>query len=202
MSDYHQTPKTLLAAVDYSDLSTLTVKQAVTMARHADVQEVHFLHVTKSQAEDEDESGRRRATLLSWLGERLRGGDGLPHTIKVVGHEASGDPAHVIVEMANDLLADLVVVGTHGRKGVERMVMGSVAESVVRNCGCAVLVTRPKVHDHPVPQIEPPCPRCVSARIESKGQQLWCDQHLEKHGRRHTYYNTRSSSWVTERLNP
>jgi hypothetical protein len=39
--------------------------------------------------------------------------------------------------------ADLVVLGTHGRRGVSKLVLGSVADGVVRTCGCPVLLVRP-----------------------------------------------------------
>jgi nucleotide-binding universal stress UspA family protein len=55
-----------------------------------------------------------------------------------------GGPAAEIVMLAAELLADLVVVGMHGRCGMRRLLAGSVAESVVRHCGCPVLVVRPK----------------------------------------------------------
>jgi nucleotide-binding universal stress UspA family protein len=199
---YKKTPTTILVAVDFSETSALAVRQAIDFARQEDPSELHFLHVSKAPADDDEERETRRNHLLAWLGDRLKNGSGVPHTVKVAGHQASGDPAQVIVQMANDLLADLVVVGTHGRTGVERMVMGSVAEKVVRTCGCPVLVARAKVHDQSVPQIEPPCPRCVEARVASQGEELWCEQHRERHGRRHTYYNTRLSSWVSERITP
>lgn len=199
MATLQATPVSILAAIDYSETSDLVVMQGVELARQRHAEELHFLHVNSGSPNAESRE-KRRAELLEWLGARLAGAGLVPPELKVIGHEASGDPAHVIVEMANDLLVDLVVVGTHGRKGVQRMVMGSVAESVVRNCGCPVLVVRQKAHDHPVPQIEPPCPRCVEARVQSHGETLWCEQHSEKHGRRHTYYNTRLSTWVSQRL--
>lgn len=53
-----------------------------------------------------------------------------------------GDPATVIVEEAAELGADLVVMGTHGRTGFTRFVMGSVAEEVLRRAPCPVLTVR------------------------------------------------------------
>ena len=53
-----------------------------------------------------------------------------------------GDPAVVVPAVASEAGADLVVVGTHGRTGVRRVLMGSVAERVVRHAGCAVLTVR------------------------------------------------------------
>lgn len=199
MSMPPSTPVTLLAAVDYSDLSALVTQQAIETAREKAAAEIHFLHVT-AKRQDEGERRTARSELARWLEEQLRASAGVPHSVQVVAHEAQGDPAHVIVEMANDLLADVVVVGTHGRTGVQRLVMGSVAESVVRHCGCPVLVVRRKSHDHPIPQIQPPCPRCVDVRTESKGAVFWCEQHSEKHARRHTYYDARAGTWGTQRV--
>ena len=53
-----------------------------------------------------------------------------------------GRPAATIVEVADDLDVDHVVVGSHGRKGVSRLVLGSVAESVVRRSPVPVTVVR------------------------------------------------------------
>jgi len=53
-----------------------------------------------------------------------------------------GDPAGEIVRIAEDEGAELIVLGTHGRTGVTRLLMGSVAEVVVRRAPCPVLVYR------------------------------------------------------------
>jgi nucleotide-binding universal stress UspA family protein len=53
-----------------------------------------------------------------------------------------GDPATEIVQYARDTHADLIVMGTHGRTGVERLLMGSVAERVMREAACSVLVVK------------------------------------------------------------
>ncbi|HEV2287848.1 MAG TPA: universal stress protein [Candidatus Acidoferrales bacterium] len=53
-----------------------------------------------------------------------------------------GKPATKIVDAAKSWPADLIVIGSHGRGGVERLLLGSVAESVVRHASCPVLVVR------------------------------------------------------------
>jgi nucleotide-binding universal stress UspA family protein len=53
-----------------------------------------------------------------------------------------GDPATEIVRYAHDAAMDLVVMGTHGRTGLERLLMGSVAEKVLRDSPCSVLVVK------------------------------------------------------------
>ena len=53
-----------------------------------------------------------------------------------------GDPATEIVRYARDTGVNLIVMGTHGRTGVERLLMGSVAEKVLRDAPCSVLVVK------------------------------------------------------------
>jgi nucleotide-binding universal stress UspA family protein len=55
----------------------------------------------------------------------------------------TGDPRDLIDEAARDVKADLIVMSTHGRRGVSRLLLGSVAESVVRTAPCPVLLVRP-----------------------------------------------------------
>ena len=53
-----------------------------------------------------------------------------------------GDPATEIVKAARDWPADVIVIGSHGRGGVQRILLGSVAEGVTRHAPCPVLVVR------------------------------------------------------------
>ena len=52
------------------------------------------------------------------------------------------DPRHAIVDAAREWPADLIVIGSHGRRGIDRLLLGSVAESVVRHAPCSVDVVR------------------------------------------------------------
>jgi nucleotide-binding universal stress UspA family protein len=56
--------------------------------------------------------------------------------------EPVGDPAECVVQTARDWRADLVVVGSHGRSGLDRVFLGSVAEWVARRAPCASLIVR------------------------------------------------------------
>lgn len=62
----------------------------------------------------------------------------------VQGHGRLGDPATSLLQMCVDYEADLLIIGTHGRRGLDRWLEGSVAEKVVRDAHCPVLVARPK----------------------------------------------------------
>ena len=61
----------------------------------------------------------------------------------------SGDPAEVIVKVANELMVDLIVMATHGHKGFARLLLGSVAERVVREARPPVLTLRPEIAVQP-----------------------------------------------------
>jgi len=104
-------------------------------------------------------------------------------------HTGFGAPAAEVVWFAAHVNADLIVVGTAGRTGVSRFLMGSVAEKVVRLAGCPVTVVRAKHHKlaERVPEIEPLCPACADERFKTGGQELWCARHREHHPRAHTY---------------
>jgi nucleotide-binding universal stress UspA family protein len=59
--------------------------------------------------------------------------------VRVSRRLAEGDPVTEILNVARDQHTDLIVMGTHGRRGLKRMLMGSVAELVVRRSSCPVL---------------------------------------------------------------
>jgi len=64
-----------------------------------------------------------------------------------------GAPAQEIVKYAKDTDIDLIVVGTHGRGAVAKLLMGSVAERVVRTASCPVLTVRHPEHEFVVPDL-------------------------------------------------
>lgn len=108
--------------------------------------------------------------------------------VRVFGHVLVDTPSVGITRLASELEADQVVIGTHGLHGVARWLLGSVAEGVIRQARCPVLVVPPEPGKLEVPAIEPACPRCLAARQASAGAEMWCEQHRERHGRRHTYF--------------
>ncbi|BDG04428.1 universal stress protein [Anaeromyxobacter oryzae] len=65
---------------------------------------------------------------------------------RVTTAKAIGEPAAEIVAFAKEQGVGLVVVGTHGRTGLEHALMGSIAERVVRRAGCPVLTVHPEGH--------------------------------------------------------
>lgn len=113
--------------------------------------------------------------------------DRLPARTEI--HAMIGPPAGEIVWLAAHLDVDLIVMGTHGRRGVGRLLLGSVAEKVVRLAGCPVHVVREKAHNRAwvVPEIEPLCDACAATRATSGGTRLWCERHGTHHVRAHVY---------------
>lgn len=62
--------------------------------------------------------------------------------LRVRGRLESGDPTEVIIDLADREQYDLIVMGTHGRRGLSHVLLGSVAEKVVRRAACPVLTRR------------------------------------------------------------
>jgi nucleotide-binding universal stress UspA family protein len=62
--------------------------------------------------------------------------------ISVESRVVEGDPTVAIVDLAREAGADIIVIGSHGRAGLSRLLMGSVAEQVVRNASCPVLTVK------------------------------------------------------------
>lgn len=63
--------------------------------------------------------------------------------LRSAGSLLQGDPRHALIEEARRIKADLIVVGSHGRSGVAKILLGSVASHVVSHAPCSVLVVRP-----------------------------------------------------------
>ena len=195
-------PFIIVVGLDYAELSDAALTRALQLASRESSAEVHAISVLAPPAEYNKEVVPKAALLEAEIAaDRLRryvGGrlaefasashHGMaPFPGRVVSHVRFDQPASGISQLASDLEADLVVVGTHGRSGLSRLLLGSVSEGVLRTAPCPVLVVRPKVASAEDPAIEPPCPHCIAARKES-ATALWCEQHQSRHGRRHTYH--------------
>ena len=79
-----------------------------------------------------------------------RGGHYIAVDLPVAPYPLGGDARDVICQTAKEVHADLIVMGTHGRRGVTRALLGSVTENVVRQAPCPVLTVRPHtthIHD-------------------------------------------------------
>ena len=195
-------PHIIVVGVDYSETGALAFERALEAASTHPGAELHVVHVLTSlvaladplagaapQAPFSLQEATEQADryVKQRCAEFLARSSDKPAVPVIRLHVRFSEPAEQLAQLAADLEADLIVVGTHGRRGLSRVLLGSVAEGTVRLAPCPVLVVRPK--QIPLqPQILPPCPECVKARAASKGSELWCAQHSERHGQRHTYY--------------
>lgn len=75
--------------------------------------------------------------------EKLRELQGQAHGVRVETQVLEGDPVDMILRAAEETDCDAVVMGTHGRTGLGRLLMGSVAEAVIRKAPCPVLSVKP-----------------------------------------------------------
>ncbi len=191
-------PYRIVVGIDYSTTSDLALSRAFEIAAGIPNSEIHAVHVVMMTVDSVDlasvASGLTVPEAFTRLDEYLA--KRVSEWEKVSGRKLEECVPHVrlhapsseLAQIASDLEASLLVVGTHGRRGVERFLLGSVAEKVLRLAPCSVLVVRPETEEAPVPQIEPPCPRCVETRFATQGREFWCEQHSERHGQRHTYH--------------
>lgn len=196
----------ILAALDPSDLEPLVLAHAARIARATAGGELHLVHVAPEPAIGVTTLGAPSAPTLPnvvtdeevqrWLADQAR----VAHEIagqRVATHLVRGAPWRGVVQLAADLDADLVVCGTHGFRGIERLAFGSVAELIVRRAPCPVFVVRPRSHDQPAdPAIEPPCPDCRATQRETAGATLWCPRHDHRRPRAHVHYETPASYGV------
>lgn len=131
--------KHVLVATDFSPDAAAALTCAAQLAERFHSRLIRVLtttHRTMWALDKDVETTRQTEELRTWAAKRL--GSKVPYAVELVW----GDPARSIVEMARRRRCDLIVMGTHGRSGWDRLVMGSVAEKVVRYAHCPVLIAR------------------------------------------------------------
>ena len=145
-----KTFKNILLATDFSEASDGALVEAVRLAKEsgAILTVTHAFQVPASPSLSYVPANvyqEYEGALRTGASEKL---SGLLDRIRAQGVEArpllvEGFADEEIVEAASREKADLVVIGTHGRQGVARFFLGSVAARVVASCGCPVLTVRP-----------------------------------------------------------
>jgi len=75
--------------------------------------------------------------------EKLRQLESQAHRVRVESQVLEGDPVDMILRAAEETHSDVIVMGTHGRTGLSRLLLGSVAEAVIRKAPCPVLSVKP-----------------------------------------------------------
>lgn len=141
----------ILLAIDGSKFSEAAVRTVLKQARSEDA-EIRVLHVVEppSLLVTREMGGydpsleavwaaetKRAEALVTKVAEELRS-KGLKATTTV----ELGDPKSKILDAASKWRADLIVVGSHGRKGLKHFLLGSVSDAVARHSRCSVEIVR------------------------------------------------------------
>jgi nucleotide-binding universal stress UspA family protein len=139
--------QTILHPTDYSALSQDAFHYAIGLARALKAS-IKVLHVTETLGPEnltygEAVSQPQPQAYQQRLWEEFLRQTPTEPGIAMERLLREGDPAEEIIRAANDLGCDLVVMGTHWRRGLRRWLEGSVAEAVIRGVSCPVLVVKP-----------------------------------------------------------
>jgi nucleotide-binding universal stress UspA family protein len=148
------TYKRILVPVDGSQTSTLGLREAIRLAKgqRASLQLVHVVdqhYVLMSGMEIGPQIDQLTLGLKQRGRQILHKAEALAEKAKLKCSSSlletfTGPAADLIVRQARKWRADLIVIGTHGRRGVRRLVMGSDAEQIVRSSPVPVLLVRSK----------------------------------------------------------
>jgi nucleotide-binding universal stress UspA family protein len=140
----------ILLATDDSRFSKAAARFVQAFApRHSQVRVLHVLEppsplIARGMAGDEpelrtlwQEQQKDAEALVNRVTDQLR-----RKGLAVRGLVTQGEPRSEIVDVAAKWKADLIILGSHGRTGLERFAMGSVSETVVHHAPCSVMVVR------------------------------------------------------------
>jgi nucleotide-binding universal stress UspA family protein len=138
--------KRILIAVDTSDIGVHATGVGLDLAAALGA-EIALIHVIAPSVADQSwfpvasyELTQNPGDEISEVLAGLKGRVSMPaETVRFV---PVGDPVMAIAEAARGWPADLVVIGSHGRGGVDRALLGSVAEGLARRAPCPVLIVR------------------------------------------------------------
>jgi nucleotide-binding universal stress UspA family protein len=146
----------ILCPIDFSPGSEEVLAKAAALARYHEAT-LTVLHVaSRAPVPAGPTPGRRQPLRELWL-QRLRAFTGLLREAQegVAIAVREGEPVRRILEEAEVGRADLIVMGTRGRSGVSRLLLGSVAEAVLRRASCPVLTVPRPALDRSVPSNRP-----------------------------------------------
>ncbi len=142
--------KNICCPIDFSDASRAAMEVAADLARRFDAELLLFhaypvpgytfpdgsVVASPKMLQDRAEGAERH--LEAWRRDATAAG-----AARVEIEKVAGEPAAEIVALARARGVDLLVLGTHGRTGIEHALMGSIAERVVRRARCPVLTVHP-----------------------------------------------------------
>lgn len=144
-------PRVVLIAVDASGNAPMVVNTGARLVRSLPEAAVHIVHVFRTSRFDRARAGSP-APPTDAIEDAKEHVDYHVRSARKVcrnevrGHFLVGDPVAEVVKLAGDLRTDLLVLGTHDHTGLERFLLGSIAETLMRQVRCSVFVVRPTPH--------------------------------------------------------
>jgi nucleotide-binding universal stress UspA family protein len=182
-------PYKILAAVSFDETGDYALREAVRIAQQNEGAELHVVHAVEESLGQELKGNTPALLEVPEELTRRVGDVWATRPLKITAHIRMGNPARSILQAAGDIDADMIVVGAHRRTGIQKLVIGSVGEHVLRDAHCPVLVAMPKDHigAADTARIEPPCAECIAARAASGNKQYWCERHSRSRLRPHVY---------------
>lgn len=152
--------KKILVPTDFSEFSKPAIDYACAIAARFDSQ-LHLLHVVpdpamlvpESHAFSAEAMEAQAAALIEDAKQRIESlpGNGWENNQPISREVRTGAVFLEIVEYAKSNDIDLIVIGTHGRGGLMHVLLGSVAEKIVRKSPCPVLTVKPQGHQFVMP---------------------------------------------------
>jgi nucleotide-binding universal stress UspA family protein len=152
----------VVVAFDFSHSGHEALYRAISIAKRTSNQVFHFVCVIEPHtpvpavvtkgAVDYRYAEQVQQALVDEVASELKAAS-IADRVHFFVHARIGKPADEILALAKEVGADLIVIGTKGLTGVEHFVIGSVAEKIVRQAGCAVIVARAKKYEY-VPRLE------------------------------------------------
>ena len=148
-------PKTIVAATDFSETAENAARVARNLSRQFEAQ-LHMLHVVVllDDAHLEKDHRQQLEALVANADQArttaMANGPAAGPDVEVTPHLVRGiAPGETIVETSSNLGSDLIVMGSHGRRGLSRLLLGSVAERVVRMSTVPVMTVRAEAAINP-----------------------------------------------------
>jgi len=139
-------PVQVVIAYDFTPSAEQALARAVEVAARAPQ---HVLHIVAALEQQLHASYGDAETIQKLIMENVSkafSGRETAAEVQFFVHARIGKPAAEILALASEVGADLIFIGSHGKTGVERLLLGSVSERVVREAKCPVLVARPKTY--------------------------------------------------------
>lgn len=188
-------PYLVVAAIAFDETSDAVLSEATRLSASAG-RELHLVHVIhegphattqgelRSLENHLNEATSQLQRMLSRQATRQR----------VICHMRVGNVSRSIIQLAVDLSADMLVIGTHQRNAVRQLLLGSITKEVVAHAHCPVLIAIPKNYAGAVASesITPPCPDCLTIREHTQNETFWCARHQHSYHKPHVYVPSES----------